>query len=1003
MNPKQLLLLLLLPLSMVVNAQSKVVTGKVTDAIGVPLAGVTVMVKGTTIGTQTATDGTFSVNAPATASTLVFSSVGFASTEMTIGEGPINVSLASAVGTLSEVIVVGYGTQRKSDLTGAVTSVSAKDFQTGAIQTPEQLIAGKVAGVQISTNGGAPGAGSRIRIRGGSSLNATNDPLIVIDGIPVDNGGVSGSQNPLNLINPDDIENFTVLKDPSAAAIYGSRASNGVIIITTKKGRKGQTKYNFSAEVFAQQPTKKVDIFNADQIRDIVNQKGGSEVSKLGSAGTNWQDQIFKTAIGQSYNLSATGAFLDGGLPFRISGNILDQDGILRTNNFKRQTLGINLSPKFFNNQLKVDLNLKVAHTSNRFADEGAIGSAIAFDPTQPVRTNSARWGGFYEYLEPSNVIGAGGFLPKALAPRNPLALLEMRNNKSDVWRMLGNIQFNYTLPWVKGLSANLNLGRDEQAGSGRDYASDSMAAFYGRYNIGQSVSGKDSILNYGGQDNKYESFQINNVLDFYLNYASDVRSINSRIDVMAGYGYQDFQFINHFFPDMRADGTIRPGGIPAFPVDYPRYTLISYYGRLNYSLAGKYIATLNARMDGSSKFSSSNRWGFFPSAALAWRISEENFLAKNKTISDLKLRMSYGVTGQQGGFGFYEYIPRYSNSNSTAEYQFGNKFYPMSRPAPYDPNLKWETTENFGVGMDFGFLKNRITGSLDYFKRKTRDLLSTVPVALGTNFSNQLFTNVGNIESEGFEFVISGTPVMQNNFRWDVNFNFSYVEPKITNLLLNPDPRFKGVLVGGIQGGTGNSIQIHSIGNMPSAFYVLQQVYDLNGNPIEGVYEDRNRDGIINDDDKYIYKSPEPRFFAGLSSSFSYKDWTLSFVLRGNFDNYMYNNIASDLGVERAIFNPLGWLNNGSTNYLETKFKNNQYFSDYYVQNASFVRMDNIGISYNAGEVFKKTSLTVSANVQNAFVITKYKGIDPEISGGIDNQFYPRPRTYTLGINLSF
>lgn len=1005
MNPKRLLLVMLLPLFFLsVVAQDKVVTGRITDASGVPLAGASVMVKGTTTGTQTNNEGRFSLRVASSATTLVISSVGYAQQEVMIGSGPVNVSLQQVAANLNEVVVVGYGTQRKRDLTGAVATVTSKEFQTGAIQTPEQLIAGKVAGVQISQNSGAPGTGSRIRVRGGASLNASNDPLIVIDGVPVDNGGVSGSSNPLNLLNPDDIESFNILKDPSAAAIYGSRGSNGVILITTKKGRRGQPQYTFNAQVFSQTPAKKVDVLTAQQIKDIVTAKGGTEPAKLSTANTDWQDAIFRTAYGQDLNFSTSGATLDGKLPYRVSAGVLYQDGILKTSSFNRQTLSFNLSPTLFKDKLKVNFNMKLAHTGNRFADEGAIGSAISFDPTQPIYSGSNRFGGFFEYLEPSNVVGTGGFIPKDLAPRNPLALLQMRNNRSDVWRMLTNLQLDYAVPFIKGLRANLNIGRDEQAGGGTDMVSDSAGAFYRRYNIGKTKNGlRDSIYNYGGQNNKYESFQINNVLDFYLNYVKEVKSIKSRIDVMAGYGYQDFEFINHNFADYRYDGSVRPGTQPAFPVDYPRFTLISYYGRLNYTVANRYILTVNMRTDGSSKFNPEGRWGFFPSAALAWRIKEESFLANSNVVSDLKLRGSYGITGQQAGFGFYEFIPRYSNSGTAAQYQLGNTFLTMTRPAAYDPNLKWETTENMGIGLDFGFFKNRLTGSVDVFRRKTRDLLSYVPVALGTNFSNFLTTNVGNVESEGFEITLNATPVETKDFSWNFSVNFSYVEPKITKLLFNPDPSFKGVIVGGINGGTGNSIQIHAVDNMPNAFYVYQQVYDANGKPIEGVYEDRNRDGIINDDDKYMYKSPNPTFFGGFTSTFSYKKWTLGFVLRGNFDNYMYNNVASNLGVERGIFNPLGWINNGSSNYLETGFKNNQYFSDYYVQNASFVRMDNISVSYDAGKVYKQTRLRLSANVQNAFVITKYKGLDPEINGGIDNQFYPRPRIFTLGLNLQF
>jgi iron complex outermembrane receptor protein len=861
------------------------------------------------------------------------------------------------------------------------------------------MIAGKVAGVQITSSGGAPGSGSRILIRGGASLNASNDPLIVIDGVPVE-GGVAGSANPLNMINPNDVESFTILKDPSAAAIYGSRASNGVVLITTKKGKRGKMVFNAAVQLITQVPGKKVAVLSGDQFRDIVNTKGGSsQTGKMGAANTNWQDEIFRTATGQDINLSASGALANGKLPIRISGNFLNQDGILRTGNFQRQSLGLNLSPRFFNDQLRVNINLKGARTSNRFAEEGAIGSAISFDPTQPVRVSSDRFGGFFEYTETLKDIG---IVPKDLTPRNPVALLEMRDSRSEVYRSIGNAQFDYSLPFLKGLRANLNLGYDVQSGSGAVKISDSAASGYRRYEIGKNASGtRDSILNYGGVNTQYKSQQRNLLLDFYLNYVKDFGT--NRVDFMVGHGYQDFKYTNFNFADYRFNGTQIQGSTPAFAMSDPRYTLISYYSRLNVTFANKYVFTLNARTDGTSKFSKNNRWGFFPSAAFAWRIKDEAFMKDSKTFSDLKFRIGYGVTGQQGGISFFGYIPRYERSNDRALYQLGNTFDTLYRPAAYDPLLKWETTSNINAAIDFGLFANRITGSVDVFSRKTKDLLSLVPIPLGTNFTNQQVRNVGNIESRGVEVTISAIPVQRKSFTWDFSTNFTFINPKITNLLLNPDPAFRGNRVGGISGGTGNTIQIQSVGYHPSTFYVLQQVYDVNGQPIEGLYEDQNRDGLVNDNDLVRYKQADPRFLLGMTNNFTYNKWSLGMVLRGSLDNYNYSNVYSNLGVARGVFNPLGFLNNASVNFLETNFTNNQYFSDYYIQNASFVRMDNINLGYDAGQVFKGARLRISANVQNAFVITKYKGIDPEINGGIDNQFYPRPRTYVLGLNLDF
>lgn len=989
--------ILYLLLSVAAMAQN-VVTGKVTDSKdGTPVQGVTVAVKGTQVGTQTGADGSYRLTAPAGA-TLVFSSVGFTTQEVAAGSNSVDIQFESIGQQLNEVVVVGYGTARKKDLTGSMTAISSKDFLKGAITTPEQLILGKVAGVNITSNGGAPGAGSTIRIRGGSSLSASNDPLIIIDGVQLSGGGISGSANALALINPNDIETFTILKDASAAAIYGSRASNGVIIITTKKGRRGKPTFNFSTQVSAGKVSKKIDVLSADEFRNYVKTFGTpAQAALMGTANTVWQDEIYHTAIGTDNNLSMSGGLTGKfNMPYRISAGYLNQDGVLKTGNLQRVSAGINLSPVFMDNHLKVDINVKASNSKSRFANEGAIGAAVSFDPTQPIKTGSPRYGGYFEWLDPSAVTGL-----KGLAPSNPVSLLLERDDRSSVNRSVGNIQFDYKFHFLPELKANLNLGYDAAKGSGTIFVNDSVKSQYRR---DVDTSGKRK----GGANNKYLQKIDNKLFEFYLNYAKDLRSVKSRIDVTAGYGFYDNAYNNYNYADYFVDGTKRVNSEPAFATDKPQNRLISFYGRLNYTFNQKYILTINARTDGSSRINPDNRWITYHSEAFAWRIKDENFLKNSKTVSDLKLRIGYGITGQQDGISNYSYLANYAISNATAQYQFGNTFYNMYRPVAYNNKLRWEKTATSNIGIDFGFLDNRISGGLDFYLKKTTDLLNDVNQSAGTNFAAVVLSNVGNMENKGVEFTINTQPVRNKNVTWDFGFNVTYNRNRITKLTFTEDPNYPGQRFGGIAGGTGNSVLINSVGYNRGAFYVHQQVYDnKTGKPIENLFEDRDRDGVITDKDLYRYKSANPDVFLGFNSSVSYNRFNAGFVMRASLGNYMYNNVYSNTGIQRNIINPLNFLSNGSRNVLESGFTGSgpRFFqSDYYIQNASFLRMDNINIGYNIGKVFnEKATLRANANVQNAFIVTKYKGADPEINGGIDNNFYPRPRTFVFGLNLDF
>jgi TonB-dependent starch-binding outer membrane protein SusC len=978
-----------------------VVTGKVTDAKdGAPVPGVTVSVKGARTAAQTGADGTYRISVPASA-TLVFTSTGYAKQEIAVaGKTSIDVSFVVTSQQLNDVVVVGYGTARKKDLSGSITAISSKDFQKGVVATPEQLILGKVAGVNITSNGGAPGAGSTIRIRGGTSLNAGNDPLIIIDGVQLNGGGIAGSANALSLINPNDIESFNILKDASAAAIYGSRASNGVIIITTKKGRKGKPTFNFNTQLSAGTITKKIDVLSADEFRNYVNTNGSAAFRALmGTASTDWQDEIYQTAIGTDNNLSVSGG-LSGkfNMPYRASVGYFNQNGVLRTGNLQRISAALNISPKFMNDHLRVDLNVRYTNSKTRFANEGAIGTAVNFDPTQPVRSGNARYNGYYEWLDAGNT--TTGLL--ALAPRNPVGLLEQRNDKSNVNRSIGNIQFDYKFHFLPELRANLNLGYDMARGSGTIVV-DSLASFSYR----RDVSTAGSAIRKGGVNNQYLQKIENSFMEFYLAYGKDIRNIQSRIDLTAGYGYYNNLSTNYAYADFFSDGTTRVGSEPQFPFDKPQNRLISAYARLNYVFKGKYILTVNGRTDGSSKLNPNNRWLTYHSEAFAWKIKDENFLKSSKVVSDLKLRVGYGITGQQEGISNYSYLGNYAISSPTAQYQFGNGFFNMYRPLAYNDKLTWEQTATTNIALDFGFFDNRISGSVDFYIKKTKDLLNDRNQSAGTNFAPIVLANIGNMENKGVEVTINTQPVRKKDLVVDFGFNVTYNRNRITRLTDNEDPNFPGFRTGGISGGTGGTIQINSVGYARNSFYVYKQVYDANGKPIDNVFEDLDRDGVISDKDLYRYKSANPDVFMGFNGNVVYKKWNAGFIMRANLGNYMYNNVYSSTGTSRNILNPLNYLSNGSKNVLESGFDGfgqRYYQSDYYVQNASFLRMDNINLGYDMGKILRgKANLRFNANVQNVFVITNYKGADPEINGGIDNNFYPRPRTFVFGANIDF
>ncbi|MGM9479007.1 SusC/RagA family TonB-linked outer membrane protein [Pedobacter sp. GSP4] len=965
-------------------AQQATITGVVKSApdnLGMP--GVSVRLKGTVIATSTDANGNFSIKIPAKAGILEFTSVGYKVQEVAVAKTTtLNITLQEDASTLSDVVVVGYGTTRKQDLTGSVAVVGVKDFQKGSISTPEQMLSGKVSGVAITSNSGQPGSGSTIRIRGGSSLNASNDPLFVIDGVPLESGGVSGASNPLSFINPNDIETFTVLKDASAAAIYGARASNGVIIITTKKGLGDALKVTFNSVNSVSKLTKQLDVLSADEIRAIVNSKGTSaQKALLGTFNTNWQDLIYQDGFSSDNNISISGGIKK--LPYRLSLGYQNQTGVLRTDQLEKTSAALVFNPRFFDNHLKLDVNLKGSMQKTRFANTSAIGGAVSFDPTQATYTNRSVYNGYWEWLTNSgtdlvNLVG-----------RNPVGLLEQREDRSKPMRSIGNVQLDYSFHFLPELHANLNAAYDVATGKGTVYVDPNAA---------------ESFLS-KGVNNQYKTNRRNTVLDFYLNYVKEFKSIKSRVDATAGYSYNDYLTTQYYYPSFDAYGTKVVNSDPAFAFNKPQYRLISYFGRLNYNYDERFLLTATVRRDGSSRFGPAYKYGVFPSVALAWTVNNESFLKDVKAITALKLRASYGVTGQQDGIDNYGYLSTYGLSSLNAQYQFGNTFYQMYRPSAYIANIKWEETATANIGLDFGLFDNRVSGSLDFYQKKTSDLLNRIPQPAGTNFAATAVVNVGDMKNEGVELTLNFNPIKAKDFNWDFSFNATYNKNTITNLTVVPnDPNYAGFPSGTIAGGVGGqNAFINAVGGPKNTFNLFEQTYDQAGNPIEGVYVDQNGDGITSPSDFKKGKQADPKVFLGFSNNLSYKKWNLSFTLRANLGNYVYNNNFSQAGNLAQILGTSVILN-GSPNYLATNFTAQQLLSDYYIQNASFLRMDNVNLGYSFGQLLKsKANLQLTASVQNVFVITKYKGLDPEVASGVDNNIYPRPRIFSLGLNLNY
>ncbi len=958
-------ILFLLPLMM--SAQEQI-TGNVKDDQGIDLPGVSIMIQGTTQGTVTDFDGNFEIEVFADA-ILEFSYVGYSNIEKP-ATANMQVVLLESAESLDEVVLIGYGQTTKKDATGAVEKVSEKEFNVGAIQSPEQLITGKTAGVNVTPPSGRPGESGTVKIRGGVSSLGNNSPLYVIDGVPIDQKGPA-----LNSINPNDIESFNILKDASATAIYGSRATNGVIIITTKSGKMNSGfKVELDSKFSVGTKLNTVDILSPDQFRGAVIGLDNPDARNLLTfdENTNWQEQIYQTAFGTDNNLILSEGFDNSS--YRIALGYTYQEGIMKTNDFTRPSIAMNFRQNLFDNSLKMNFNLRGSWVKDRFGDSGAIGGAVQFDPTKPIYSGSPQFGGYWEWLNDDGSVNT-------LAPRNPVGQLEQNTNDANTQRYLGNAKFDYKFGFLKGLNLVVNLGFDYSEVSGQFIVP------------GTSAGG----FNDGGSVRDYTEMKRNTLADIYLNYVNTFAE-KHKVDVMLGHSYQDFY---------RENSNITQDGIGSPPTGNPRLVslnaLESLFARANYTFNEKYLVTFTYRRDGSSRFAPENRWADFYSGAVAWNISEEDFMKDSRAVSTLKLRLGFGQTGQQEIDKDFGYLPIYTPGDAGVRYPFGSDYIYTLRPEGYDKNIKWEESDTYNIGIDYGFIDDVLTGSIEYFKRESTDILSTIAPPAGSNLTNNLYTNIGDLSSEGVEFTLNADLFQRENFNWNINFNATWLQNEIKKLNNVEDPDSPGIAVGGISGGVGNTIQTQKVGYPQFSYLVYQQVYDEAGKPLEGVYVDQNEDGVINDNDKRIYKNPNPDYLLGFSSYMNYRNFDFSFTLRAALGNYAYNNVASSRGYNGALYE-LGSLRNVHSSLLETDFDTQQFWSDYYVQDASFLRMDNVSLGYTFQDLKEgEIGLRLYTTVQNVFVVTEYDGLDPEISGGIDNNFYPRPRTFLLGFNINF
>ena len=962
------------------------VKGVVVDNVG-PIIGATVIEQGTTNGASTGLDGDYVLTVSGPDAVVEISCIGYASQTFTASQLPATVTLAEDNQFLDEVVVIGYGTVKKEDMTGSISTVKGDDINKGMITTPADLLKGKSAGVVVTPGSGQPGAGATIRIRGGSSLSASNNPLIVIDGLPVSNDGVNGMADPLSSINPSDIESFTVLKDASATAIYGSRASNGVIVITTKKGAKTKTnvpQINFDITASLSQVSKYVDVMDADTYRAWVAEKMGTDqdpYTQLGDANTNWQKEIYQLAPTYEGNLSIAGRVdmgKTGVLPYRVSGGYLSQKGVLKTSQMDRGTISVNLTPSFLDKHLTIGLNGKAVFTKNNFANQDAIGAAIRMDPTRPLD---------FQWKSSPTVYNT-------MATQNPLFLLNEKEDKANATRFIGNAQIDYKIHGLEDLRVNLNLGIDYASSQG-----------YNTTPIGTEQSFHATKQSGSGYWTDYTYERMDKTLEAYIAYDKDFKG-GHHFDIMAGYSWQHFYngSTDYSYKLQPKDGVQEVLNDTKFMTEY---FLVSFFGRLNYSYDNRYLITASLRRDGTSRFSK-NKWGLFPAVALGWNIANEPWLKDNKTLSTMKLRLSWGQTGQQDlNEGNYPTLATYYTNLAGSKYYFGDKLITPMSALGFNEELKWETTTTYNIGLDLGFWNDRLTFGVEAYYRKTTDLINKIPVPALANLTNWLTTNIGDLENKGVEVEMNAIAIDTKNWSWTIGANVAYNNNKITKLNMSENDK-SGVATGGISGGVGNTIQMHQVGYPTSAFYVYEQVYDAEGRPIEGEFVDRDGNGTVDASDRYFYNKPAADVTLGINTTLMYKNWTLAVSGHGSIGNYVYNNVASDNEMTADL-----WTNNFGSNRLASaswsNFSQAQYLSDYYVRDGSFFKIDNITLGYTfpnlakSAKLDRSLGLNIFATVQNVCTFTKYDGLDPEVFGGIDNNLYPRPRTYILGLKFNF